>query len=157
MGNRAARYHAYHDSLTQVLTASAFYELASELINGGSDRKWTMVTSNIRNFRLVNTLFGVLRGNEVLVQTAQMLQSYAEDAGGLCGRLGGDQFAALVPTSRYQEDVLVSIAQDLAQEFSNGAYTMCIHFGVYHVEDLEVPVSVMCGRANRHGGARRSA
>ena len=34
------------------------------------------------------------------------------------------------------------------EEFSSGQFTFCIHFGVYKVEDLSVPVSLMCDRAN---------
>lgn len=148
VGSRAARYHATHDNMTSVLTATAFYELTRELVEGNPDATWTMVTSDIKSFRLVNTLFGVPRGNEILVRTASMLQRLAEDAGGMCGRLGGDQFAVLMPRVRYEERRLEDIAHTLACEFSNGAYTLCIHFGVYHVEDANLPTSVMCGRAN---------
>jgi len=27
-------------------------------------------------------------------------------------------------------------------------FTFCIHFGVYMIDDPQIPVSVMCGRAN---------
>lgn len=148
VGTRAAHYHAYHDELTAALTASAFHELTREHVEKKATVAWTMVTSNIMNFRLVNTLFGVQRGNEILVHTAGLLQRLAEEADGLCGRLGADQFALLLPTAHYEEKALDHIADTLAREFSEGAYTLCIHFGVYRVEDAGMPSSVMCGRAN---------
>ena len=148
VGNRATQYHAYHDSLTTVLNAEAFYELSRELIDEHPHASWTMVTANIMSFHLVNTLFSVTRGNEVLVRTAGLLQAIAEDEGGLCGRLGGDQFALLVPRTSYREEPLRAMARELTQDFSDGAYTLSIHFGTYHIEDAELPVSVMCGRAN---------
>ena len=146
--NRAVYYHAFHDALTGLLTASAFYESVRELVGGDAAVSWTMITSNIMNFRLVNTLFGESRGNEALVRAAGLLQSIAQDAQGLCGRLGGDQFALLMPTERYAQASLTRIKQVLTNEFSTGAFTLCIHFGVYHVEDSNLPASVMCGRAN---------
>ena len=148
VGSRAVSYRAHHDSLTKVLNAEAFYELARERLREGEDAAWVMVTSNIMNFRLVNTLFGVTKGNEVLVRTAALLRAAADRAEGLCGRLGGDQFALLLPKERYREENFRRIAEALAGLYNSGIYTLCIHFGIYEVEDPSVPVSVMCGRAN---------
>lgn len=148
VGNRAAHYLAHHDSLTNVLNADAFYELSREMIKNSPDISWTMVTSNIMNFRLVNTLFGVQKGNEVLARTASMLKEISEHSRGLCGRLGGDQFAVLVPSDKYEEEPFSRIAQALAETYNSGMYALYIHFGVYEVDDSSIPVSVMCGRAN---------
>jgi GGDEF domain-containing protein len=107
-----------------------------------------MVTGNIMNFRLINTLFGEQKGNEALIRTASALREMSEEAGGLCGRLGSDQFALLLPAERYREEALRMAAQMLAEAFNSGLYSFCIHFGVYRIEDASMPVSVMCGRAN---------
>ena len=148
IGNRAAQYLAYHDSLTNILNADAFYELARELIKNKPDMSWVMITGNIMNFRLVNTLFGDLKGNEVLVKTASVLQEISEGSKGLCGRLGGDQFAMLLPDKTFEEEKLHNCSRTLADHFNSGNYTFCIHFGVYVIDDPSIPVSVMCGRAN---------
>ena len=145
---RAVRHMSRHDRLTNVLNADSFYELARDRIRENPDRVWMMVTGNIMNFRLVNTLFGVLKGNEVLVRTASLLQAIADTAEGLCGRLGGDQFALLLPRDRYREDALEQMAAMLAESYNSGLFTFCIHFGVYLPDDPSLPISVMCGRAN---------
>lgn len=148
IGTRAAHYLAHHDSLTNVLNADAFYELAREIIKNTPDVSWVMITANIMNFRLINTLFGVIKGNEVLVRTAYTLREISEDARGLCGRLGGDQYALLLPKEKYREQALLDASSALAETFNSGIFTFCIHFGVYTVDDASIPVSVMCGRAN---------
>jgi len=148
VGNKAAQYEALHDSLTGVLNAGAFYELGRELILKIPDYSWVMITGNIKNFRLINAIFGVIKGNEVLVRTGSMLRQFAEKSSGLCGRVGGDQFAMLIPEHMYKAESLLSIAQMLALAFNSGVYTFHIHFGVYRVADPSIPVSVMCGRAN---------
>jgi EAL domain-containing protein (putative c-di-GMP-specific phosphodiesterase class I) len=107
-----------------------------------------MVTANIMNFRYINALFGVLKGNEALVRTGATMRRIAEESSGLCGRLGADQFAMLVPQAMFREEHLLDAAQDLAEAFNSGIYTFHIHFGVYEVGDPSIPVSVMCGRAN---------
>ncbi|MCR5825188.1 MAG: EAL domain-containing protein [Oscillospiraceae bacterium] len=143
-----ARYQAQHDSLTGALTADAFYEQARKTIQGEPTRAWVVITANIVNFRLVNTLFGVMKGNEVLVRTAALLRELAERADGLCGRLGADQFALLLPRAQYRENDLLLLARSLEKTFHSGLYTFCIHFGVCRVDDASLPVSVLCGRAN---------
>lgn len=146
--HKAAQYSAIHDELTKVLSSGAFYELSRELIVKKSDKSWVMITANIMNFRFINALFGVLKGNEVLVRTGVALNQIAEDAGGLCGRLGADQFAILLPNSKYNEEALMNVAQTLRTTFNSGVYRFHIHFGVYQVADATIPISVMCGRAN---------
>ena len=148
VGTRAAYFLAHHDSLTHVLNADAFYEQAREAIKNRPEAVWVMATSDIMNFRLVNTLFGVLKGNEILIRTATRLKDIADLSGGLCGRLGGDQFAMLIPKDMFREQALRDVSADLSAEFKSGMYTFCMHFGVYEVVDPIVPVSVMCGRAN---------
>ena len=148
VGTRAAHYLAHHDSLTNVLNADAFYELSREMIKDSPGESWVMITANIMNFRLVNTLFGVQKGNEMLARTASMLRGISEASRGLCGRLGGDQFAILIPKNKYKEEHFTSVAQTMADQYNSGIYTFHIHFGVCDIEDPSIPVSVICGRAN---------
>lgn len=148
VGSRASHYLAHHDSLTNVLNADAFYQLSREMIKNTLDKAWVMITGNIMNFRFVNTLFGVTKGNEVLVRTASMLREISEGAGGLCGRIGGDHFALLIPADQYEEEALNSTARMLSEIYNSGIFTFCIHFGIYEIDDPSLPVSVMCGRAN---------
>ena len=148
VGSRASHYQAHHDHLTNVLNAEAFYELSRKMLKETGEPAWVMVTGNIMNFRLINTLFGEQKGNEALIRTASALRELSEEAGGLCGRLGSDQFALLLPAEKYQEATLRTAAQMLAEAFNSGLYSFCIHFGVYRIEDASMPVSVMCGRAN---------
>ena len=148
IGSRAARYLAHHDSLTKVLNADAFYERSRDMVTNRPETPWVMITGNIMNFRLINTLFGVFKGNEALVRTASLLREMSEQARGLCGRLGGDQFAVLIPQNEYHEQALQKIAGKLTEIYSSGMFTFCIHFGVYMIDNPRIPVSVMCGRAN---------
>ena len=146
--HNAAEFRAVHDHLTKVLSAGPFYELAREKIYENREKSWVMVSGDIMKFRLINTLFGDRRGNEVLFMTASRLDAIAEKTGGICGRLGGDKFAMLIPESSYSESPLTDVADELSSMFSSGIYTFRIHFGVYLIDDPSLPVSVMCGRSN---------
>ena len=148
VNDRAAQYHAWHDRLTKTLNPEPFSELAREAINASPNASWVMVTSNVCDFGLINTLFGVQRANEALVTNASLLQGVAQRAGGLCARLAGDQFAVLMPAVSYSKDRLLEVSRDLMDRLSTGIYTFRVQFGVYEVADPSIPVSVMCDRAN---------
>ena len=148
VGHKAAHYEALHDNLTRVLNAGAFYELSRELILNKPENAWVMITANIMNFRFINALFGVLKGNDALIRTGALLRRIAEGSGGLCGRLGADQFALLLPRQAYDEAALLNAARALSEAFNSGIFTFHIHFGVYEVLDASIPISVMCGCAN---------
>ena len=145
---RAYRYEALHDAMTKTLKADAFYQLVREKLTDSPDEGWVMVTADIMEFRLVNSLFGVEKGNDVLFRTAKLLRAVAEEGEGLCGRLGADQFSLFLPRRNYREETLRETAQTLSESFSSGIFTLCVHFGVYEIANASVPVSVMCDRAN---------
>ena len=148
VNNSASQYHASHDGLTGLLNEDHFYELTRTMLLEAPDIPWIMVTGDLMEFRLLNDLFGVQKGNEMLVRTAEVLQKIADDAKGLCARIAGDHFALLLPESGFLEESLNEAARTVAGFCSNGVYTLFIHFGVYEIHDISMPVSVMCDRAN---------
>ena len=145
---RAFRYLTFHDALTATLRSDAFYEQARDLLTKRSDERFVMITSDIMEFRLVNSLFGVEKGNEALVRIAKRLKRIADGCGGLCGRLHGDHFALLLPAHGFRESDLTDTAKEMKDAFGSGVYTLCVQFGVYEIADGSIPVSVMCDRAN---------
>ena len=145
---KAARYQLVHDEMTKLLNPGPFYEMSRQLIVDNPETSWIMISGDIMNFRLVNTLFGEQKGNELLVSTAQALNTIASSSKGLCGRLGGDHFALLIRQDDYNEESLLDIQKELSAQFNCGIYSYIIHFGVYRISDSSLPISVMCGRAN---------
>lgn len=148
VGDIAYHYKAEHDVMTRVLNSDAFYEAVRERIMKEPDGSWVFVGANIREFRLVNALFSVLKGNEILIRTAGRLKGIADRRDGICGRIGGDKFALFIPEAEYREKDLTDAAEALSGAFSSGLFTFSIQFGVYIIEDPSIPVSVMCDRAN---------
>ena len=146
--HKAALYQLKHDEMTKLLNPGPFYEICRQTITDSLDPSWVMITGNIKNFKLVNTLFGDQKGNELLFSTANELRNIADKNNGLCGRLGGDQFAMLLRKKDFNEEELFDVQRRLADSFNCGIYTYIIHFGVYEITDTVIPISVMCGRAN---------
>ena len=146
--DKALQYRAMHDELTGVLKSDVFFEKARELLSQKPDIPWTMIAGDIMGYRLFNDLFGAERGKEALMKTSKQLEMIAEKAGGICGRLYRDNFAVLIPGDNYREDDLTKAADSVRFALSNGIYTFNVHFGVYMIDNPDIPVSLMCDRAN---------
>ena len=146
--DKSILYRAKYDDLTGILKADAFFESARELLAKSGCSSWKMVMGDIIDFRLFNSLFGVEKGNEVLLKTAETLSEIADENSGLCSRLYRDKFAVLIPSEKYRENTFKKAAKDINAAFSTGAYTLRIHFGIYDIKNSDIPISVMCDRAN---------
>ena len=70
-------YKATHDELTGVYNRAYFFQKVSEMLHEHKDETYMMLCSDIRDFKLVNDLFGLERGDEILKKEAEMLEKYA--------------------------------------------------------------------------------
>ncbi len=72
-----------------------------------------VVLLDLDGFQEVNEAHGAEAGDEVLRVTARRLRAYAEGEGGSVARVGGDEFAILVPGLPFPE-ALESVARELS-------------------------------------------
>ncbi len=147
VGGAAARYYAFHDNLTKLYDIDAFYEFAREKLLDTPDTNWAMVVSDITDFRMINDLFGIGRGNDILIKAADMIRELSEQAGGMSARIRDDRFAMLMPESSFCSADLERIASEMTEYGSNGVYKLRFSFGVYGIDDTVIPISVMIDRA----------
>ena len=90
------RYERSVDSLTGVLNRRGFEERAQELLN--SARAWptSLILVDIDHFKNINDTFGHPAGDAVLKTFGHLLQGAMRQVD-ICGRLGGEEFAFLLP------------------------------------------------------------
>ena len=137
----------YHDYLTQTLSREGFFREVAHILEENPEEEYYMVSSNIRDFKLVNQFFGYERGNRVLIETANMLRANCPDIAAV-GRIHGDHFSFLIPREKYDEEKLRKIFSDQSRMIDESAYTLRYHIGVYPIQDKSMDVSIMCDRAN---------
>ena len=105
-------FAAQHDALTGLLNRRQFYALtegqAARHLPLKSDYCLLLVDTD--NFKTINDHFGHLKGDEVLVQLARVLETCSR-AGDFIFRWGGDEFVLLLP--RTALDTALTVAESL--------------------------------------------
>ncbi len=89
---------AYTDALTQVLNRTAF----EEALMGPRTGKEAMMIFDINDFKQVNDRHGHRAGDDLLREAARCIQR-AFGPYGSCYRIGGDEFAVILPRCMAQE------------------------------------------------------
>lgn len=142
----AERFRATHDRLTRIYNREHFYDMASEILQKAEDGTYCMVCSDIKDFKLVNDVFGINTGDEILLNIANTLKKFAK-SGSVYGRLSGDRFAICMPKARFNKEFISNEMHRIGYISDATSYRVQIHVGVYDIVDKNIEVSVMCDRA----------
>lgn len=143
---KSAVYLATHDNLTGIYTREKFYDRVSEVIHLNPDIKRLIICTKIKNIQMINDLFGIEMGDEVLKQQAEILKMKAGTEY-VYGRLIGDKFAMCVPKDLFDIDEFVIKNTKISSLYHNKLFGVCINIGVYEITDIDEPVSEMCDKA----------
>ncbi|OGD98023.1 hypothetical protein A3A49_01845 [Candidatus Curtissbacteria bacterium RIFCSPLOWO2_01_FULL_38_11b] len=110
-----AQRKALTDALTQLPNKKAFEEAYQEQIN--SEKLFGLLIADIDRFKVFNDTYGHLVGDNILTQVALLLKSSVREHGtnrdnqdvvakiGKIGRIGGEEFAMLLPGVSNVEDL----------------------------------------------------
>lgn len=141
--------HADHDSVTELLNHRAFQQRIEVLLASSREDEalFSVMVTDLDNFKLFNDTYGHLVGDEVLRTVARAIRrSVDEDA--IVARFGGDEFVVALPGADQEQarDVASMVTQILAEEGYRQAH-----------EDRVIPIGISMGIAtfpedgnNRH-------
>ena len=147
-------YISTHDVLTRLYTQEKLYrEIRKRLIDNPEDA-YLVVMGNIRNFSLVNKLYGIEGGNRILVGIADILRAECSPEE-IYGRYRDDRFALLVKKDKFDEERFAQHLQRTRQLVDSPIYSIQIQLGVYEIQDVNMPISTMLDHADLALGAIR--
>lgn len=133
------------DALTGVYNRRGFYNHAYKLIKD-SQRRFVICCVNIDKFKVINDLFGTAAGDKLLVHIADNFTKKINGRG-VIARLTADNFAICYP---WREEIYDVISENLGSFLKD--YPLPVHIvakcGFYDIHDTDIPVSIMCDRAN---------
>lgn len=134
------------DSLTDVPTYSAFYDNANKSIYSNLDKNYAVVVFDIDRFKTINDLYGMSKGDEALKHIASVLKDVFGDECNY-GRMHSDMFAFYIDYKNKGE--IIRHIEKIRKKIYNSEFEFVINtsYGIYLVEDLSVPINLMCDRA----------
>lgn len=139
-------YISTHDELTGIYNRTKFEIEVSKHLCADHESKYLMICSDIEKFKLINELFGKAAADLLLVRIAKHIKSLVR-TGTIYGRIQGDRFAILIKKDHFKEYQFITESTLCAYMEDNPNYPVTIYMGVYEIEDVQMPVAVMCDRA----------
>ena len=110
-GNLAVQ--ALTDPLTGLLNRRALDRAAEKVLGIGADQPVSAIHIDLNDFKLVNDTFGHACGDAILVAVARSLQLGLRHSD-FVGRMGGDEFIALLPRTPVDLAQSMALSLDLA-------------------------------------------
>jgi diguanylate cyclase (GGDEF)-like protein/PAS domain S-box-containing protein len=143
---RRLRHQAEHDVLTDVLSRRRFMELLEEQILHVSETAGSasLLMLDLDNFKYVNDVLGHTTGDALLGLVASAIRGALRDTDKLA-RIGGDEFAVLLPATLIDgallvaDNIVAAVAQHgrIATELGSGVVTASVGATAW---DRDVPV-----------------
>ena len=104
------------DLMTGLLNKITFEKKAEAYINENQEGQAAFVLIDLDNFKYINDTFGHPCGDDALRKTARFLTDVLKKRGAVIGRIGGDEFMALLPGVRDSRQ-LKKIVKHLEETF----------------------------------------
>ncbi|WP_147634003.1 EAL domain-containing protein [Treponema pectinovorum] len=139
-------YTASHDSLTGLYNRLGFFEAVQQALKQNIYKQPILLCSNIRDFRLINEIYGERYGDSVLITQAQMMKKYAHHKN-INGRLADDKFALLMDKEDFDQEIFEQAFYALRAMTQSGTYSMSISIGIYEIYNRGENVQVMYDKA----------
>jgi len=137
---------AHHDSLTGLFARTVLLEVLESAIETAMLKRtpFALLMIDVDNFKTVNDTLGHAAGDDVLRIVAERIQASVRKTDTVA-RIGGDEFAALLPGVQGPDEVRRIAAQVLAE----------VSAPIF-IRGCEVPVSVSVGVADYPAGGEDS-
>ena len=143
------RYRASHDLLTGLYNKEEFYRQVEQLLKENPETDFYMLCSNMKDFKFINELYGIQKGNAILKKQADMMkQVHTPDKKAVCARMQDDRFATCIPKKEFCAEKIIGRIEEMQKQFTNSLFHLHLYIGVYEITNREEPVSMMCDKAN---------
>lgn len=140
------RYRSEFDMLTNIPNVNRFYVDAGRAIMEDERNHYAVISFDIDKFKLINDLFGMSTGDEVLKHIANVLRDRVPENGWYC-RVHSDMFLICIPYSN-RGDIIKKVEKIRKEIYKNSfSFDVNTTYGIYLVEDVTIPINLMCDRA----------
>ena len=129
------------DEVTGLYNRSYFYKLAKELIDN-TDEEICIIAMDITNFKIINELYGMNVGDKLLKEVAQHVQKLSDEHEMIPARFMADHYYMCMPKKAFDQIEFPKSFHTFLEDMD-----IKVVYGVFIVDDHDVPINVMCDRA----------
>lgn len=140
------RYIATHDQLTGLLNRSGFFKETEKALASGVFKAPIIICTNIKDFRLINDIYGESYGDEILRSESQLIQRIGHRKN-INGRLTDDKFAVVMEKADFQPETVEEAFNELSALTENGTFHMSISAGIYEIYNKKESVQIIHDKA----------
>lgn len=134
------------DPLTGLYNREGFIKVVRDILINGPRKQRLIVASDIIQFRLIQSLFGKEKCNEILLEVARIIRRYSnEDA--IFGRITEDRFALCIAEEIFDPDRIDNSVEEIRQLLSGTEFRLEVRTGIYRIKDQELSIPTMFDRA----------
>lgn len=143
-------YDSSHDSLTKLYNAPYLYSCIEKTLHTITSigKKYCVIYIDIKNFKIVNDIFGKKFGDQVLIQVADWLRTNMKSREIIYGRLVGDIFGIFMPVDLFDEQLFLNKFSNFIVSNNEINHQIYVHIGIYNIKDKKLDVSIMFDRAH---------
>lgn len=121
------------DRLTNIPNRDGFINVINDELAKNTDEK-VMVIMNVRNFKMINHLFGVQKGDEVLIEMANILKSRSV-YGDICCRFHTDRFGLFMSRESWDNHPFEEEFNKIESLIDSTEYHLDLLVGVYFAKN----------------------
>lgn len=138
-------YEATHDRLTGLYTKEYLFKMISDVLASRPLTDYLVLFLNIKNFKIVNDIFGAEFGDQVLKHVATYLKNKLPDKC-IYGRLAGDNFGILFPKDSFPPEKVEEVLSHFTMKNEQTDFPITVQIGVYEVtHDTSDPAEMFAG------------
>jgi len=138
---------AQYDNLTGVYTKQTFIHKTQIFMQENSALSLDIICVNIKKFGLLNDLLGIEAGSQMLCFIAKHLYTFLRTQKTIFGRFDTDRF---IVCAQSQDNIGCKLLQIFKEHLHEYVVDIraSVAIGVYHVDDINLPIAVMADRAH---------
>lgn len=146
MAENKQSYVEIYDALTGIYNRQGFYQRTRELLDTHPEIRFCLIYCNVRRFKVVNTMFGWQRGDQILIRLADSMRKTLEGETATYGRVERDNFICCVPMEMISQGSWMKMG-DIHFEVGNMDYHFSCCYGLYQITDPDMSISEMGDKA----------
>lgn len=136
-----------YDRLTNLYNKDKFFLEVEQLLHKQNDKKFVILCTDVKNFKIINDIYGSRIGDEILLSIAEIIdKKFKGNKNVVYGRLSSDNFVICMPKSEFKKNILRKDFNKI-RHIIDKKFEVYVYMGVYEVVDNTLPVSLMCDNA----------